>query len=150
MTGTSAPSTIQLLHQYVRDFSFEHPNAPHSLTSTENVSTTADVEVTYRQLDGFTFESSMKITASAKTGNAVIAVVELLYAGLYRLPELPTQIRESFLMLDAPRDLFPFARALIVMVTQAAGIPPIVVSAPNFQETYRRLGEKRIQEQQAS
>jgi preprotein translocase subunit SecB len=150
MTGTPAPSTIEFLHQYVRDLSFEHPTAPHSLTSTEKVESSADIEVTYRQLDGVTFESSLKITARAKTGDTVIAVVELLYGGLYRLPGFPPEVRESFLMLDAPRDLFPFARALIVMVTQAAGIPPIVVSAPNFQETYRRMGEQRIREQQMS
>lgn len=131
------PATIELVAHYVRDFSFEHPNAPHSLASARDAIPTADVQVSYRQLDANTFETFLTITASAKAGELVVAVIECSYAGTYRVPPVYSELREAFLMVDAPRDLFPFARALIGMVTQAAGIPPLLIATPNFGESYR-------------
>ena len=138
------PSTIELVAQYVRDFSFEHPNAPNSIAFARDAMPTADVQVSYRQLDANTFESFITITASAKTADTVIALVECSYAGTYRVPPIYSELRESFLMVDAPRDLFPFARALIGLVTQAAGIPPLLIATPNFAESYRVSREQTL------
>jgi preprotein translocase subunit SecB len=134
---TQSPATIELIAHYVRDFSFEHPNAPYSLQTARDAVPTADVQVSYRQLDADTFEAFLTITASARAADSVVAVVECSYAGTYRIPPVIAEMREAFLMVDAPRDLFPFARALIGMVTQAAGIPPLLIATPNFADSYR-------------
>ena len=106
------------------------------------------MRVSYRQLDADTFETFITITASAKTGDAVVAVVECSYAGTYRIQAVIAEMREAFLMVDAPRDLFPFARALIGMVTQAAGIPPLLIATPNFADSYR-ISQQQTLERQA-
>jgi preprotein translocase subunit SecB len=147
MTAQS-PATIELVAHYVRDFSFEHPNAPYTLQNARDAVPSADVQVSYRQLDADTFETFITITASAKTGDAVVAVVECSYAGTYRVPAVIAEMREAFLMVDAPRDLFPFARALIGMVTQAAGIPPLLIATPNFADSYR-ISQQQTLERQA-
>jgi preprotein translocase subunit SecB len=147
MTAQS-PATIELVAHYVRDFSFEHPNAPYTLQNARDAVPSADVRVSYRQLDADTFETFITITASAKTGDAVVAVVECSYAGTYRVPAVIAEMREAFLMVDAPRDLFPFARALIGMVTQAAGIPPLLIATPNFADSYR-ISQQQTLERQA-
>jgi preprotein translocase subunit SecB len=147
MTAQS-PATIELVAHYVRDFSFEHPNAPYTLQNARDAVPSADVQVSYRQLDADTFETFITITASAKTGDAVVAVVECSYAGTYRIPAVIAEMREAFLMVDAPRDLFPFARALIGMVTQAAGIPPLLIATPNFADRYR-ISQQQTLERQA-
>jgi preprotein translocase subunit SecB len=144
MTGT-ANGPIELVAQYVRDLSFEHPNAPHSIDNAHTAVPAVDIEVSYRQIDATNFESSLSITGSIKSGDEVVAVVELSYAATYRIPAMAAELRETFLMVDAARELFPFARALVGMVTQAAGIPPLYISAPNFQEAYRRICEARLQ-----
>lgn len=144
MTTTSSFGTIELIGQYVRDLSFEHPDAPHSLNYAHAATPEADVQVTFRQLDASLFEVLLTISASAKTKDVTVAVIELSYAGTYRLPPIAAELREAFLLVDAPRDLFPFARALIGLVTQAAGIPPLLISAPNFAEVYRISNENKV------
>lgn len=150
MTGTAGSGTIELLAQYVRDLSFEHPNAPHSLNHAQDAVPSVDVRVTYRQIDATTFESLLTVVASAKAGDVVVAVIEVTYAGTYRVPAVVSEMREAFLMVNAPRDLFPFARAIIGLITQSAGIPPLLVAAPDFQDTYRRSLEKNLVPQAAS
>lgn len=149
MTATHMPGTVELVAHYVRDLSFEHPNAPHSLMTAKDAVPYADVRVSYRQIDAVAFETFITITASAKTADITVAVVELSYAGTYRLPDFEAELRERFLMVDAPRDLFPFARALIGLVTQCAGIPPLLIATPNFQESYRVLLEQKLVQQAA-
>jgi len=149
MTGTSRPGAVELVHHYVRDMSFEHPNAPYSLMHAKDAVPEANVEVTYRQLDVVNFESELIITGAAKAGDTVVAVVELSYAGAYRMPDMPTELIEQFLLVDAPRELFPFARALIALITLQAGIPPLMVVAPNFQDSYRRMYAERAEKEKA-
>ncbi|MBM3546921.1 MAG: protein-export chaperone SecB [Alphaproteobacteria bacterium] len=150
MSDTPAPpGAVVLLHHYVRDMSFEHPDAPYSFKDAHEAKPLVDVQVTYRQLDAHTFETQLTITASAKREDMVVAVIELSYAGTYRLPAIPHELREVFLMVEAPRELFPFARALIGLVTMQAGIPPLLIVAPNFQDTYRRMNEDRLKSEGA-
>jgi preprotein translocase subunit SecB len=149
MTGTPAPGTVEMVAHYVRDLSFEHPNAPHSLMTAKDAVPEADVQVSFRQIEAHTFESFITITASAKAGDVAVALVELSYAGTYRLPDISAEARERFLLVDAPRDLFPFARALIGLVTQCAGIPPLLISAPDFQESYRISSQQNLIKQAA-
>jgi preprotein translocase subunit SecB len=143
---TQPPGTIQLVAHYLRDFSFEHPNAPYTLRDAHSAVPTADVQVTYRQLEADVFEVSLTITASAKAGDALVAVVECSYAGTYRVPLMEAEMREAFLMVDAPRDLFPFARAAIGLVTQLAGIPPLLLQGPDFSESYRMSRQQKIEQ----
>jgi preprotein translocase subunit SecB len=147
MTSTDAPPTIALLAQYVRDLSFEHPDAPHSLKYASDAVPTVDVEVTYRQLEADVFETILKVTASAKTADKTVAIVELSYGGTYRVPPVVSEMRESFLMVDAPKDLFPFARAIIGLVTQMAGIPPLLIAAPDFANSYRMSLQRSLNAQ---
>lgn len=149
MTSRHVPGTVELLAHYVRDLSFEHPNAPHSLQTSRSAVPVADVRVSYRQIDAVTFECFITISASAKAADVTVAVVELSYAGTYRVPEMMPELRERFLMVDAPRDLFPFARALIGLVTQLAGIPPLLIATPDFQESYRVSLEQSLVKQAA-
>jgi preprotein translocase subunit SecB len=147
MTSTDAPPTIALLAQYVRDLSFEHPNAPHSLNYATEAKPHVEVDVTYRQLEADLFESILRVTASAKTEDKTVAVIELSYGGTYRVPPVATEMREHFLMVDAPKDLFPFARAIIGLVTQMAGIPPLLIGTPDFADTYRMSLQERFNAQ---
>jgi preprotein translocase subunit SecB len=150
MTGAPPSGTIELIHHYVRDLSFEHPNAPHSLIRAKDAVPFIDVQITYRQIDGEHFEALLSITGSVKADDMVVAIVELSYAGIYRFSAMPAELCESFLMVEAPRELFPFARALIALVTLSAGVPPLMIVPPNFQDTYRRMNEQRLLDQKAS
>jgi preprotein translocase subunit SecB len=143
---TQPPGTIQIVAHYLRDFSFEHPNAPYSLRGAHEAVPTADVQVTYRQLEADVFEVILTITASAKAGDVVVAVIECSYAGTYRVPLMEPEMREAFLMVDAPRDLFPFVRGVIGLVTQLAGIPPLLLQGPDFTESYRVSRQQRIEQ----
>ena len=149
MTGNPAPGTVELIAHYVRDLSFEHPNAPYSLMTPQDAVPVVDVQVSFRQIEAHIFESFITITASAKAGDVPVAVIELSYAGTYRLPDTSAEDRERFLLVDAPRDLFPFARALIGLVTQCAGIPPLLITAPGFRESYRISSQQNLIKQAA-
>lgn len=142
--SSTASGPIELLAQYLRDLSFEHPDAPHSLNHAGDAVPSVDVDVTFRQIDANVFETQINITATVKAKEMTLAIIELTYAGTYRLPPVAAEIRESFLMVEAPRDLFPFARAIIGMVTQTAGIPPLLIASPNFADVYRASREAKL------
>ena len=85
MTSTPPPDTVELLAQYVRDMSFEHPDAPLSINHAGEATPSVDVRVEYGQLGANLFEARLEISASVKTKDLTIAVVELSYAGTYRI-----------------------------------------------------------------
>ena len=130
---------LQILTQYVRDLSFENPAAP-ALTPPDggNPDVGVDANVNARKLTENDYEVGLKFTIQAKFGDQVAFIAELMYCGVFRLINIPENDIKPVLLIEAPRQLFPFARRILADVTRDGGYPPIMLDPIDFLDLYRR------------
>lgn len=143
--GADLAPQAGILAQYVKDLSFENPNAPGSLQMQGQPKIEINVNVNARSGGQDMFEVELKIEASARTPdtNALAFQVELLYAGLFRLVGAPQEALEPFLVVEAPRILFPFARRVIADAVRDGGFPPLMLEPIDFGGLYLQQLEAR-------
>jgi preprotein translocase subunit SecB len=127
---------VSILTQYVKDLSFENPNAPGSLQSQEQPRIDVNVSVNAKRGGDNVYEVELKISAKAMAGENVAFVVDLLYAGLFGLANVPEEALEPFLIIEAPRIIFPFARRIIADSVRDGGFPPLMLDPIDFASLY--------------
>jgi len=135
--GTQAmPVTINT--QYVKDLSFENPNAPQSLVATGQPNIDVNVNVQARGLGPNVYEVVLSITCTAKHEGTTAFIVEVAYAGVFTLNGVPQEHTHPLLLIECPRLLFPFARALVANATRDGGFLPLLIQPIDFLDLYRR------------
>lgn len=135
--GQDGGPGIRILAQFVRDFSFENPNAPESLRATEGQpNIEMNVEMSARSREDGLFEVDLKLSAKAVRAETAIFVVELVFGGLFAIEGVPVEDLEPVLLIECPRFLFPFARRLIADVTAEGGYPPFLIDPIDFAGVY--------------
>ena len=135
-----APASPLTLHgQYIKDLSFENPRAPQSLIEQKQPQLTLNVNVATRQFEARTFEVTLTVEATATTAEKEpLFVLELVYAGTVTLGEVPQDAYGPLLLIETPRLLFPFARAIVANCTREAGFPPLNIAPVDFVALYRQ------------
>lgn len=132
----AAPLTV--VHQYLKDFSFENPNAANGFQPLKEMPTGyIRVDVRVKPMTPPDIEVSLFLAAEAKIGDTTIYVVESEYAGVFRLGRVPQEHMLPLIMIEAPRLLFPFSRQLIATAVQAGGFPPLYINPVDFVQLYR-------------
>lgn len=148
--GQPGAGSIQILAQYVKDLSFENPNASQTLaTRSGSPQVTVNVDVRTHTIDETTYEVVLTIKGDAKAGELQAFVIELAYGGLVKLTELPREQVAAALYVEVPRLLFPFARAVVAEATRNGGYPPLLVQPIDFVALFRRQVEAMRQRQSA-
>ena len=137
-TQGAAPS-MKILGQYVKDLSFENPDAPRSLAGQEgqpeiNIS----VNVNAKPLADTDFEVELHLDAKAMNGDKVVFAAELLYAGIFRLENIPQDALHPIVLVECPRMIFPFARQIVADVTRNGGFPPLMLDPIDFAAMYQQ------------
>ncbi len=127
---------VGILTQYVKDLSFENPNAPASLQVETAPRIEVNINVNAKRAGDDVFEVEIKIEARAYNDETTAFVVDLLYAGLFGLRNIPSEALEPFLIVEAPRLLFPFARRIIADATRDGGFPPLMLEPIDFGALY--------------
>jgi preprotein translocase subunit SecB len=139
---------IHVLGQYVKDLSFENPGAPQSLRPNEKapkLDVNVNVNVRAQQTD---FEVELKLEARAARGDDTLFIVEVIYAGLFQIRNVPTEHVQPLLLVECPRLLFPFARQIVADATRQGGFPPLMIDPVDFTALYRRrMAELGAQQQ---
>ena len=136
--GADSPVLI-INAQYLRDLSFENPRAPESLLAQNGPPEVAiEVDVKARQLNDELFEAVLSIKVEARQGNEVAFLVELDYGGVLTIRNAGQELLAALILIEAPRMLFPFARAIIAEATRDGGFPPLLINPIDFAELQRR------------
>jgi preprotein translocase subunit SecB len=127
---------VQILTQYVKDLSFENPNAPAALQGEQpRIEVNVNVNAKGGPAEGI-YEVELKISIKATAGTMTAFICELLYGGLFGLKNVPDEALEPFLVMEAPRLLFPFARRIIADCTRDGGYPPLMLDPIDFASMY--------------
>ena len=139
----SASPSINVLTQYIKDFSFENPNAPDSLRPQDKApEIDLQVSVAAKPVGDSEFESELKLNGSAKNGQTVLFAFELVYAGIFRMKDIPQDQLHPVVMIECPRLLFPFARQIVADAVRNGGFPPLYMDPIDFVSLYRQQAEQ--------
>jgi preprotein translocase subunit SecB len=135
---------LQVMGQYIKDLSFENPGMPQTAMTAQRPQIDLNVDLQARQMDEEHYEVELKLRVSAQSENKPIFLLELVYAGLFLLQNVPEEMRQAALLIEAPHIIFPFARRIVADVVRDGGMPPLLVEPIDFASLYRqRAGELR-------
>lgn len=136
---------LQVLAQYIKDLSFENPQAPLSLQAGKP-QLEVGVDVQARQVGVDQFEVVIRIRGDANQNATQKAfVVELVYAGVFMLRNIPQEGIQPILLIECPRILFPFARRIVADVTREGGFPPLMLDPIDFAGLFRQSVQNQAQ-----
>jgi len=133
------PPQLNVLAQYIKDFSFENPNAPRSLTpSQQPPSINIQINVNVRPLADQDIEVELKLEGRADAAGSLLFGFDLAYAGVFRIQNIPQENVHPIVMIECPRLLFPFAREIIATAVRNGGFPPLLIDPVDFVSLYRQ------------
>ena len=135
--GADTDPAIGLIAQYVKDLSFENPNAPavYQQQAQPNIDVQFNIAVTQPGDDVHEVAMKIEIRAESDTGMTLFAV-ELLYAGLFGARNVSEDQLRPFLYGEAPRLLFPFARRVVAEAVRDGNFPPLLLDPIDFSALY--------------
>ena len=135
--GAVAPR-FSVLAQYIKDFSFENPNAPRTLAPQQGPNISLQINVNARQLAPSDYEVSLMLDGGAGEGPTAMFKFELNYAGVFRVENIPADQIQPLVMIEGPRLLFPFARQIIADAVRGGGYPALYVDPIDFHSLYMK------------
>ena len=145
------PPGIHVLGQYTKDLSFENPAAPGSLRPSDKPpKLDVNVNVNTRPYTNDQFEVELKLEAKATRGDDTLFIVEVTYAGIFQLRNVPQEHAQTFLLIECPRLLFPFARQIVSEATRQGGFPPLMIDPVDFAALYRQRVAQMAAQQSAA
>jgi preprotein translocase subunit SecB len=141
--GNGGMPQLEALAQYVKDLSFENPNAPRSLRPQETPPNIAiEVNVNAKPLGGEEHEIELILSGKAGEGEGVLFNFEINFGGVFRMANIPQEHAHQVLMIECPRLMFPFARAILANAVRDGGFPPFLLQPIDFAQLYQaRMAE---------
>ena len=144
--------SLNVLAQYIKDLSFENPHAPHSLRPREkSPEISININVNANPMSETDFEVELKLEASAGKDADAMFSVELIYAGVFRLTNIPEEAVAPAILIECPRLLFPFARQVVADATRNGGFPPLMIDPVDFAALFQqRMAEEKVKSELAN
>lgn len=147
---TDIPVTpVQVHAQYVKDFSFENPNAPASFRPS-NARPELDVNIMIDAVkieeDGnpHLYETTLTLTIKSMREGKALFISEILYSALVSLKEMPGEHIRAILYVEVPQMLFPFARQIVANAVTNGGFPPLLLNPVDFRGMYQSTANNKI------
>jgi len=148
--GSDEPGTdpqVGMITQYIKDLSVESLSAPQAFQWQTQPQLEVQFNINVQKIADEVHEVTLKIEAAARSDQGVHFLVDLSFAGLYGLRNFPDEALPPFLLIEAPRMLFPFARQIIADATMHTGFPPLLLEPIDFGSAY--MAQLQAQEEQA-
>lgn len=139
---------VAALAQYVKDLSVENPSSPQVYQWQEQPQLDVQFNINVNKVADEVHEVVLKIDASARSASGVHFVIDLSYGGIFALRNVPEETLAPFLLVEAPRLLFPFARQVIASAVQDAGFPPLMLDPIDFAGIFMAQAQAAADQQQ--
>lgn len=134
--GEDTAPQASVISQYVKDLSFENPNAPAIYQVAGQPQLDVQFNIGASQVGDDVHEVVLKIEAKSEVEGKVMYLVDLAYAGLFAIRNVPEEHIQPFLLGEAPRILFPFARRVLADAIRDGGYPPLMLEPIDFAALY--------------
>ena len=141
--GEDTAAAVGVITQYVKDFSFENPNAPAIYQAPIVPKVDIQFNIASAQVGDEVYEVVLKIEVKAEHEGQAAFLVDLAYAGLFGMRNVPAESVEPFLLAEAPRILFPFARRVLADAVRDGSFPPLMLEPLDFGGIYMAQLEQR-------
>ena len=138
-TSTAPQPRLQMLTQYTRDLSFENIAIQKGVTDPEGKpDVKVQINLDAQPRSGDRYEVSIKVNIDSKVGASQVFILELDYAGLFVIQNVPQDQLHPLLMIECPRLVFPFVRRVVGDVTRDGGYPSLNLEQIDFLALYRQ------------
>lgn len=134
--GADDQPQVTIVTQYLKDLSVENPSSPAVFQWQVQPSLDVQFNLNSIVIGDDLHELSLKIEATARSDNGVHFVVDLTYGGLFAIRNVPDEAITVFLLTEAPRLLFPFARQIVAEAIQNCGFPAFLIDPIDFHSIY--------------
>jgi preprotein translocase subunit SecB len=143
---------MQILAQFIRDMSFENVVAQKGLQGGE-VSPEIQVQVSLdarrRPVDHqFEVITKYRVTSTNRNTQEVLFLLELEYGGIFHIEGIPEDQLHPFLLIECPRQLFPYVRRIVSDMTTDGGFPQLNLDVVDFLALYRQELSRRSEQPQ--
>jgi preprotein translocase subunit SecB len=142
LNGADTTPQIALISQYVKDLSFENPNAPAVYQWQEQPQIDVQFNIGAERVGDEVLEIALKIEVKAVAPQGTAFAVELLYAALFGMRNIPEDQIQPFMLAEAPRLVFPFARRVLADAVRDGGFPPLLLEPIDFGALYMQQAEQ--------
>ena len=127
---------VATIAQYIKDLSVESPSSPQVFQWQVQPQLEVQFNIAVQAVAEEVHEVVLKVEVAARSENGVHFMIDLSYGGLFGLRNFPEESLSPFLLIEAPRLLFPFARQIIAEASQNTGFPPLLLDPIDFGGAY--------------
>ncbi len=134
--GQDSQPQAATIAQYIKDLSVENPNSPAVYQWGAQPSLDVQFNIAVDKVADDVHQVTLKIEVSAKSDQGTHFHIDLSYAGVFAFRNLPEEALPPFLLVEAPRLLFPFARQIVADAVQNTGFAPLLLDPIDFASAY--------------
>ena len=136
---TPQPKQFSIQKLYLKDASFESPDAPHSFRFSKwEPKIDLNLTNTHKHIDGDIFEAILCLTATVKLEEKTAFLIEVQFAGLFAISGFDEKEQQYMFGSQAMTVLFPYVREVVSDLTTRGGFPPLILSPVNFDALYHQ------------
>ena len=140
---------VRVINQYIRDLSFENVAAQKNTAQDAKPEITVQVGIDAQKKTGDNYEVIQKVKIEAKAGGEAVFILELDFAGLFEVSNVPNEQLHPFLLVECPRLVFPYLRRIVGDITRDGGYPPLNLDNVDYLNLYRQELARRQAIQEA-
>lgn len=149
MAEQQAAEQFAIQRIYVKDISYESPNAPAIFRKEWQPAIQLDLDTRSEKLEDNTFEVVLSLTVTARIEEEVAFLCEVQQAGIFSVPELEDAQMAHMLASFCPNILFPYAREAVSNLVNRGTFPQLNLAPVNFDALFAQYVQKRQAEAQA-
>lgn len=150
VNGADTLPQVGIISQYVKDLSFENPNAPAVYQWQGQPQIDVQFNIGSNKVADDVWEVMLKIDVKAVAADRVAFQVELAYAGLFGIRNVPEDQIQPFCYAEAPRLIFPFARRVLADAVRDGGFPPLMLEPIDFAGLYMQQAQAQLAQGEAA
>ena len=131
---------------YVKDLSFESPNAPQCFRDDWKPEIKLDLNTENTKLDDKNIEVTLHVTVTVKNQDKTAFLVDVQQAGLFYVEGFSLQQMQALLGSYCPNVLFPYVRETVSDLVGRGGFPQLLLAPVNFDALFMEALKRREQD----
>lgn len=142
------PQQFSIQKIYLKDVSYESPNAPTIFTESEfKPEINVQINTEAKTVAENQHEVTLTVTVTAKQNDTTAFLVEVKQAGLFHMAGFEQEQMGGMLGAYCPEALFPFARETIADMVAKGGFPQVLLAPVNFNAMYMQHQQQQQAQQ---
>jgi preprotein translocase subunit SecB len=141
----ATPSQFVLQKIYVKDASFEAPNAPAVFNEEGQPQLQLNLAQKVGNVGENVYEVVLTVTLTCTLAGKTAYLAEVAQAGIFGVAGFDQRNLEAILSTYCPNVLFPYARQAVGELIVNGGFPPYYLQPINFEQLYAEQLRRRAQ-----